>query len=86
VKPLRLDWSPAARRELKRLPAPDRERVLRTVNRFEQSGQGDVVKLTGVDPPEYRLRVGPWRVRFEWDQAAGIVIVLHVYPRGKAYR
>jgi mRNA-degrading endonuclease RelE of RelBE toxin-antitoxin system len=37
-------------------------------------------------PPEYRLRVGPWRVRFRVDRKAGALVVLRVLPRGKAYR
>jgi mRNA-degrading endonuclease RelE of RelBE toxin-antitoxin system len=44
------------------------------------------VLLTDVTPPEYRLRVGAWRVRFRVDRQAGALIVLRVLPRGKAYR
>lgn len=50
-----------------------------------ESRQGDVIKLSGKNPPEYRLRVGSWRVRFSWDQAVGVLIVLHVFKRGQGY-
>lgn len=50
-----------------------------------ESQQGDVIKLSGKNPPEYRLRVGGLRVRFAWDQAAGVLIVLHVFKRGQGY-
>jgi mRNA interferase RelE/StbE len=43
-----------------------------------------VVKLKGADE-EWRLRVGDWRVRFTRD-SAGLVNVLRVLPRGRAYR
>jgi mRNA-degrading endonuclease RelE of RelBE toxin-antitoxin system len=48
--------------------------------------QGDVVRLQAISPPEYRLRVGDWRVRFRPEMHERIVYVLRVLPRGKAYR
>jgi hypothetical protein len=41
-------------------------------------------RLQGIDPPEYRLRVGDWRVRFHL--AEEIVRVLRVRNRREAYR
>jgi len=38
--------------------------ILRKLDRFEQTGIGDVRKLVDVDPPELRLRHGDFRVRF----------------------
>jgi mRNA-degrading endonuclease RelE of RelBE toxin-antitoxin system len=38
-----------------------------------------------VSPPQYRLRVGAWRVRVTVDREAKVLQVLHVLPRGKAY-
>ncbi|MFN8525031.1 MAG: hypothetical protein U0821_18200 [Chloroflexota bacterium] len=32
------------------------------------------------------MRVGDWRVRFSVDDAARVVYVLRVLPRGRAYR
>ena len=34
------------------------------------TGRCDVMRLRGVEPPEYRLRVRDWRVRFARDPAA----------------
>lgn len=45
--------------------------------------RGDIAKLVGSDD-EWRLRVGEWRVRF--TRQDGIVYVLRVLPRGRAYR
>ena len=42
-------------------------RVKQAVERFAETGAGNVKKLQGIDPPEYRLRVGDYRVRFELD-------------------
>ena len=81
----RLEWGPKALRDLKRLDRSDRDRIVSGVLKFAQTMQGDVLKLAGKHPPEYRLRVGGWRVRFAWDQEAGVVIVLHVFKRGQGY-
>ena len=47
-------------------------------------GKGDFRRLAGL--PEWRLRVGDWRVRFAVDADAAAVVILRVLPRGSAYR
>ena len=37
-------------------------------------------------PPQWRLRVGDWRVRFRFNYATRTIEVLHVLSRGPAYR
>jgi mRNA interferase RelE/StbE len=71
---------------LKRLDPPVQLRVVEAVEQFCQTGHGDVVRLVQVTPPEYRLRVGDWRVRFARDEERRVLYVLRVLPRGKAYR
>lgn len=61
-------------------------RVIDAVEHFAKTGEGDVVRLVDVVPPEYRLRVGDWRVRFVPDHERHLLHVLRVLPRGKAYR
>jgi mRNA-degrading endonuclease RelE of RelBE toxin-antitoxin system len=82
---LRIDWTTRAQRDLDRLDRPTRVRIVAAALRLAETNQGDVVKLAGKQPPEYRLRVGGWRIRFAWDQAAGALIVLHVFKRGQGY-
>lgn len=79
-------WLPRARRDLKRLDPPVRRRVVDAVEHFARTGEGDVVRLVKIRPPEYRLRVGDWRVRFARDEESPLLHVLRVLPRGKAYR
>jgi mRNA-degrading endonuclease RelE of RelBE toxin-antitoxin system len=43
-----------------------------------------VKKLQDIDPPEYRLRVGDYRVRFELQKET--MRVLRVRNRREAYR
>jgi mRNA-degrading endonuclease RelE of RelBE toxin-antitoxin system len=83
---LAVTWRSPARRELRRLDPPERSRVIAAVERFAETGEGDIRRLTDVSPPQNRLRVGPWRVRLTVDQQALVLHVLHVLPRGKAYR
>jgi mRNA-degrading endonuclease RelE of RelBE toxin-antitoxin system len=67
-----------------RLDHVTRERVLAALEQLVETGHGDVTKLRDVNPPEYRLRVGDWRVRYGLDPAARVLTVLRVLPRGEA--
>ena len=43
-------------------------RVKVSVERFGATGAGNVKRLQDIDPPEYRLRVGDYRVRLNWTK------------------
>jgi len=43
------------------------------------------VQLKGETPPQWRLRVGGWRVIFVYRPATKEISVVRVLPRGKAY-
>jgi mRNA-degrading endonuclease RelE of RelBE toxin-antitoxin system len=47
---LRIDWTPQAQRDLKRLDRPTSERIVAAVLRLAETNQGDVVKLAGKQP------------------------------------
>lgn len=59
-------------------------RIQRAVERFAETETGNIKRLQGIDPPEYRLRTGEWRVRFLLN--AGKILVLRVLNRKNAYR
>ena len=59
-------------------------RIVAAINRFATTGAGNVQGLRGIHPPEFRLRVGNWRVRFH-DHGDWIDI-LRVRNRKEAYR
>jgi mRNA interferase RelE/StbE len=67
----RLEWKPRALKDAEKLDRKARERVLAVLERLAETGHGDVVRLTDVNPPEYRLRVGDWRVRYGLDARRG---------------
>jgi mRNA interferase RelE/StbE len=75
----------SARRDLRCLDRPVAVRIVEALERLATTGQGDVQRLRGTTD-EWRLRVGDWRVRFRYDTAADTIEVLHILPRGEAYR
>lgn len=79
-----IEWTEASLKDMAALDKKIALRVKQTVERFAQSGAGSVKKLQDIDPPEYRLRTGDYRVRFELD--GQIIRVLRVRNRREAYR
>jgi mRNA interferase RelE/StbE len=78
--------TPRAERDFERVPMAMRRRLFAALEQLAADPQrGDVRKLHGRGN-EWRLRVGDWRVTFEYDDAAQVIVVLRVVPRGRAYR
>jgi mRNA interferase RelE/StbE len=74
-----------ARKDLRRIDPPTRDRILRAIARMAQGAEltGDIKRLQGSH--EYRLRVGDWRVRFDRDGRRLVITIVRVLPRGRAY-
>lgn len=83
----RVDLTKTALADLKKLEKSIQVRALEAIERLAAEGHGDVKRLKGVKPPEYRLRVGDWRIRFAFDgdDESGAVIVYRVLNRKEAY-
>ena len=81
-----VEWTAPAIRDLRRLDNQVASRVRTAVRHLAETEQGDVRRLRNVRPPEWRLRVGDWRVRFTFDHATSTIHILHVLPRATAYR
>ena len=60
-------------------------RLLKSLDRFLETGAGDVKQLHGFDPPRYRLRIGDWRIAFR-KRGDDAIEVIHVRNRKEAYR
>ncbi|MEA5514861.1 type II toxin-antitoxin system RelE family toxin [Nodularia sp. UHCC 0506] len=69
-------------KDLEKIPVNDRERIINKVEAMQDDLQGDVKRLTNFTP-EYRLRVGDYRVLFELAEAT--IIIYRVKHRSKAY-
>ena len=59
--------------------------MLAALEHYAKTGDGDVVRLVNMKPPQYRLREGGWRVRFRKHAKEDLLEILHIRPRGKAY-
>ena len=79
-----IEWTEASLADLAALDKGIVRRVKQSVERFAATGAGNVKRLQGIDPPEYRVRVGDYRVRFHLDDEA--IRVLRVRNRREAYR
>jgi mRNA interferase RelE/StbE len=76
-------WEPAARADLRKLDRETAMRILLTLTRYGNTGEGDVKMLTDRDGL-YRLRVGKWRLFF--DLVSPDTVRIHgIDNRGQAY-
>jgi mRNA interferase RelE/StbE len=76
-------FKPRAMKDVRRLPVVQKDRVLDKIEAMENDLAGDVKRLTNFTP-EYRLRVGDYRVLFEI--ASATVVVYRVVHRKDAYK
>ncbi len=79
-----IEWSAVALDDLASLDRTVARRVKQAIERFADTGAGAVKRLQDINPPQFRLRVGDYRVRFYTDAAT--VSVLRVLHRREAYR
>jgi len=80
----RIDWTPHAKADLRRIAQPEALQVLKAIASYAKSGLGDVKRLSGANPPKSRLRVGNYRVIFR-DNPSHIEL-LAVGDRKEVYR
>jgi len=75
---------PRATKDLQRLQKQDATRIADALEQLAGGLSGDVKRLTNFSP-EYRLRVGQYRVLFEIENEQAI-IVYRIVHRREAYR
>jgi mRNA-degrading endonuclease RelE of RelBE toxin-antitoxin system len=81
---MEIEWAETALDDLAGVDKGIARRVKLSVERFAETGTGNVKRLQGVDPPEFRLRVGDYRVRFH--RKDNTLTILRVRNRREAYR
>jgi mRNA-degrading endonuclease RelE of RelBE toxin-antitoxin system len=77
-------YRPAAQRDLKAMPKEEAAAVMSAVDRFAETGDGNVKKLRNDPDQRWRLRWGKWRVLF--TSTGQVIRVLRVRDRREAYR
>jgi mRNA-degrading endonuclease RelE of RelBE toxin-antitoxin system len=80
----RIGWTDQARADLLAIDQQTALRILHGIARFRATREGNVKQLTGIDPPEFRLRVGDYRVRYH--ERGDAIEILTVRHRRDAYR
>jgi mRNA interferase RelE/StbE len=75
-------FKPRAIKDLESLSAAQRRRIFAKIEDLKNDLAGDVKRLTDFTP-EYRLRVGNYRVLFEVEDA--VVVVYRIRHRKDAY-
>jgi mRNA-degrading endonuclease RelE of RelBE toxin-antitoxin system len=82
--PKKIAWTDRAKASLRAIDQPTALRILHTLARLLATGEGDVKRLQDIEPPEFRLRVGDYRVRFH--DFGDSIEILSVKHRREAYR
>jgi mRNA interferase RelE/StbE len=85
VKSLQYDvqFKPRAVRGIERLPSRIQTQVLARIEKMSNDLKGDVKRLTNFTP-EYRLRVGDYRVLFEIEKET--IVIYRIRHRREVYR
>ena len=78
-----IDFKPRSVKDLKGLPKSVQRRILEKVDDLRDDLAGDVKKLTNFTP-EYRLRIGKYRVLFEVEENK--VVIYRILHRKDAYQ
>ena len=78
-----VQFKPRAIKDIQGLPSRIRGRVLAGIEEMGDDLKGDVKRLTNFTP-EYRLRVGDFRVLFEIEGET--IIIYRIRHRREAYR
>ena len=79
-----IGWTDQAKANLRAIDQAAALRILHTVARYLATGEGDVKRLQDIEPPEFRLRAGDYRVRFH--DLGDSILILAVKHRREAYR
>ncbi len=78
-----VQFKPRAVRDVERLPSRIQAQVLAKIEEMSNDLKGDVKRLTDFTP-EYRLRVGDYRILFEVEEKT--IIIYRIRHRREVYR
>ena len=72
-----------AEKDLSAIPKNDTQHIADAIFALENGLVGDIKKLTNFSP-EYRLRIGNWRILFEVSKSK--IIIFRILHRRDAYK
>lgn len=83
----RIEFRPAARRDLKDLPRDVLDRVSRKISALAENPRPlGVEKLSGSEEDFYRIRVGDYRVLYRIEDKVLLIIIIKSRHRREVYR
>lgn len=77
-----IEFKPKAIKDLSKLSSNLQRRLVDEIELMQDDLQGDVKKLTNFTP-EYRLRVGDYRILFELEEQT--IVIYRIKHRSKSY-
>ena len=83
MKKYNITFKPRALKDGKRIPREQLIRIFEAIENLSEGLKGDVKRLTNYSP-EYRLRVGDYRVLFEIEDEK--IIIYRIRHRKEAYK
>ena len=78
-----IEFKSRAVKDLQSISKTTQTKILAKIQEMENDLKGDVKKLTNFTP-EYRLRVGNYRILFEIENES--IVIYRIKPRDKAYQ
>ncbi len=79
----KIEFKPKSFKDLKKIPKHQRKSIVEKIEGLENNLAGDVKKMTNFSP-EYRLRIGKYRVLFEIENNS--VVIYRIRHRKDIYR
>ena len=71
-------------KKLAKMPRPEREQILSALEKLQQAPFPFAQSLKG--RPDWRLRVGNWRILLRVDRKMQVIIAYDLGPRGDIYK
>jgi mRNA-degrading endonuclease RelE of RelBE toxin-antitoxin system len=76
----RVDFRESAKAELRKIEQSIAMNILHALARYAATGEGDVKRLQGIQPKEWRLRVVVYRLRFyEYDDFIFVLLTCPLF-------
>jgi mRNA interferase RelE/StbE len=82
----RVEVKPSAADALAKIPEPHRRRIVRRIDRLADNPRPRGAILLEGPTSLYRIRVGDYRIVYQIQDAALVVLVVRIGQRGDVYR
>ena len=80
----KLVWTDQAKSQLRSIDQTEALHILHILARYLATGEGDIKRLQDIEPPEFRIRAGDYRVQIH--DLGDSILILSIKHRRDAYR